>query len=211
MNEGQVRIPAVLILTSTDDALQVEVGSEMYATPESQEDVPLPLPVPLLSHSVPAPQRMPSVEPLEYELHGLLRWSRRLQGFRPYVYIGPARRSRWVPSSDASAHVHSSGPSDRFPVCHPSSAFDRLSIGQDALDQCSNGCGLAGSSIGRTRVGERPTESTAGLVDSGGIAERDHVREPARGQHSSGRSVVLCQRSSYEEPTRGLRSGSPSP
>ena len=63
-------------VTLTDNVSWVEVGSEMYATPESVE---APLPVP--------PPHNHSVEPLEYKVRAQHR-SHRLQGLHPYVYVG---------------------------------------------------------------------------------------------------------------------------
>ena len=73
MEEGQVRRQ----LVSTCDTLlimfQVEVGSEMYATPSSlHEDAPLPVP-PLSG----------SIEPPPYDV-GPIRRLRRVLGQEPY-------------------------------------------------------------------------------------------------------------------------------
>ena len=59
----------------------MEIGSEMYATPELVE---APLPV--------LPPRNHSVEPPEYEVRAWRR-SRQLQGLHPYVYVGLSRGS----------------------------------------------------------------------------------------------------------------------
>ena len=68
---------------------QVEVGSEMYATPLSLvEDTPLPVPPP-----------SGFVEPPPYDV-GPVRRSHRVQGHEPYFCVGITRGTRWIPPSD---------------------------------------------------------------------------------------------------------------
>ena len=81
---------------------------EMYTTSESVEAL-LPV-LPPCNHLV---------EPLEYEVHAWC-WSRWLQGLHPYMYIGLSRGSRWVSPGHPPVRVCASGPSNRFPTCHPS-------------------------------------------------------------------------------------------
>src|ERR1700728_1406804 len=110
----------------------------MYATPESVEDAPLPVPS----------QRLPSVDPPEYEVGPpVVRRSRRLQRLHPYVYVGPTRRSRRSLAVSPPVHDRTSGASNGVPACHPTSALDRLSIRPSAFDRGRDGRGAVGSGV----------------------------------------------------------------
>ena len=89
MEEGQVRRQSVSVCDTLLITFQVEVGSEMYATPSSlQEDAPLPVPPP-----------SGSVEPPPYDV-GPIRRSRHVRGQEPYFRVGVTRGTRWLSPSD---------------------------------------------------------------------------------------------------------------
>ena len=92
MEEGQVHCQSVSACDTLLITFQVEVGSEMYATPLLlHEDAPLPIPPP-----------SGSVEPPPYEV-GPIRRSRHVQGQEPYFHVGVTRGIRWLPPSDVPA------------------------------------------------------------------------------------------------------------
>ena len=81
MEEGQVHRQSVSACDTLLIMFQVEVGSEMYATPSLlQEDVPLPVLAP------------PSHDPPAYAV-GPVRCSRHAQGREPYFCVGDTRGS----------------------------------------------------------------------------------------------------------------------
>ena len=97
------------------------------------------------------------------------RWSRRLQGLHPYMYVGPSRGSRQVSPGHSPVRVCALGPSNRFPVCHPSGLVDGISLVQAAIDRCGNGHGPTGSGVsGTLLVGVDPS-SEDGPVGDGGV------------------------------------------
>ena len=156
----------------------MEVGSEVHATPESVE-APLPVPLP----------RNHSVESLEYEVCSQCQFCQ-LQGLHPYVYIGLTCGSQRVSPSDPSVQVCSSGPSDRFPMCHLSDYVDGISLIQAAIDQCGDGCGLSGGGISRTPLAGVDSSTEDGLVGEGSVSSRGGTVNVARGHCPSGRSPV---------------------
>ena len=170
----------------------MEVGSEMYATPESVE---APLPVP--------PPRNHSVEPPEYEVCARHR-SRWLQGLHPYMYVGPSRGSRQVSPGHSLVRVRASGPSDRFPACHPSGLVDGISLIQAAIDRCGDGCGLSGSGIGGTPLVGIDPSTEDGLVGVGGVSSGGGTSVVARGHRSSGRSPIRRRDHAFDLSSGGF-------
>ena len=158
---------------------QVEVGSEMYATPSSLvEDTPLPVPPP-----------SGSVEPPPYEV-GPIRRSRRVQGQEPYFRVGVTRGTRWLPPSDVPAWLRPTRASRRLSSCYLSGLVDRTSLVQAALDRCSGGERNGESGIMRTDVPGHGALSEEGLVGGGSIKEGAGGLGAFGGQRHSGRVFV---------------------
>ena len=180
MEEGQVRRQSVSACDTSLITFQVEVGSEMFATPSSLvKDTPLPVPPP-----------SGSVEPPSYDV-GPVQRSRRVQGQEPYFHVGITRGARWIPPSNVSTWVRPTRTSGRLSLHYSSGLVDCASLVQAALDQCGGGERNGEPGIMGADVPGHGALSEEGLVGGGSVEEGASGLSTFGGQHHSGR-VFVC-------------------